>query len=89
LPAPWEEIDGVVYQYFNNPAVFVQPHISLFQMERRHYERHPMALAFGAVNLRWLQAEDWYARWVASYTADEWAKQTAKGSASNDAANPG
>jgi len=72
LPAPWEEVDGVTYEYHNHPAVFVQPHIALFQRERRHYRRYRETMReFANIPLRWLEAEDCYERWLHQYQQDE------------------
>lgn len=75
MPAPTEEVDGKLLEYHNHPSRFVQPHIRLFLAERRHYRRYkPTMRAYDDLNLRWLEAEDYFEMWFQQYQAEQIAK---------------
>lgn len=73
--APWEDVNGVVFEYYNHPMVFVQDHIGIFLEEKLFREKHGQVPDYSEVNLRWLAAEQHFDAWTGKYLNRKRAKE--------------
>ncbi len=67
MPPPEEEVNGVVYQYYSNPVLFVQDHIPDFVEEKWYREKYGQMPDYRGVNLRWILACKYFDAWVGRY----------------------
>jgi hypothetical protein len=69
VPPPEEEVNGIVFRYFNNPVLFIQEHVPDFIEEKWYREKHGQMPEYRSADLRWLRACKYFDGLVSRYQA--------------------